>query len=135
MRNVRMKVSIARALAAVMMALAMGIVGGVQAAQRSSTLPEGEYDCGGGYTYRAMGKVDIKGSQFRYRPFGEVVNAFAPYTIDAGGEIRWGGPFGGLDDAPAKIVTSTREAWGFNINYQGSADGLVNTMSCHAPGQ
>ena len=39
-------------------------------------LVNGEYDCGGGYTYRAMGKVDIQGGRYRYRPYGDVVSGF-----------------------------------------------------------
>ena len=105
------------------------------AAASGGGLTDGEYDCGGGYTYRAMGKVDIRGDRFRYRPYGEVVGGFAPYAVDARGAIRWGGHFGGLDDPPARIVASTREAWGFNVKYQGSPGALVNTMSCHAPGR
>ena len=83
----------------------------------------------------ACALVEIKGGQFRFRPFDEVVGGFAPYTVDANGAIRWGGRFGGLDDPPAKIVGSKREAWGFNVMYQGSPGALVNTMSCHAPGK
>ena len=98
-------------------------------------LADGEYDCGGGYTFRAMGKVDIKGNQFRYRPFDEVVGGFAPFSVDSAGAIHWGGPFGGLDDPPARIVESKRESFGFNVNYQGSPGALINTMSCHAPGR
>ena len=106
-----------------------------QAASGEAALTDGPYDCGGGYTYRHMGYVDIKGGQFRYRPYDEVVNGFAPYSLEANGAIRWGGQFGGLDEAPAKIVLSKREAWGFNVMYQGNPNGLVNTMSCHAPGK
>jgi hypothetical protein len=98
-------------------------------------LSDGEYDCGGGYTYRAMGKVDIKGDQYRFRPLDASGGAFAPYTVDANGAIHWGGHFPGLDDPPARITESKREAWGFNVMYQGSPDALVNTMSCHAPGK
>ena len=101
--------------------------GGVAAA---GGLPDGEYDCGGGYTFVAMGKIDIKGDRFRYRPFGKVVRDFAPYSMDANGVITWGGKFGGLDDPPARIVKSTRERWGFNVNFQGNPNALVNTMSC-----
>jgi hypothetical protein len=106
-----------------------------RAAAGDGGLADGMYDCGGGYTYRAMGKVDIRVGQFRYRPYDEVINGFAPYSVDASGTIHWGGAFGGLDDPPARIVTSKREAWGFNVKYQGSPGGLINTMSCHAPGK
>lgn len=105
------------------------------ASYANGSLVDGAYDCGGGYTYRHMGTVDIKGGQFRYRPFDENVGKFAPYSVDAGGAIHWGGPFGGLDDPPAKIVASTREKFGFNVKYQGTPGGLTNTMSCHAPGK
>ncbi len=102
---------------------------------RAVGLTDGAYDCGGGYTYRHMGTVDIRGGQFRYRPFDEAIGGFAPYSVDANGAIHWGGHFGGLDDPPARIVRSKREQWGFNVMYQGSPGGLVNTMSCHAPGK
>ena len=69
-------------------------------AAASGGLPDGAYDCGGGYTYRHMGIVDIKGNQFRYRPFDEQVAGFGPYTVNAGGTIHGGGHFGGLDDLP-----------------------------------
>ncbi|HZT86631.1 MAG TPA: hypothetical protein VFA12_01595 [Stellaceae bacterium] len=98
-------------------------------------LADGTYDCGGGYTYRAMGKVDIKGDQYRYRPYDDPGGSFAPYTVEPNGAIRWGGHFGGLDDPPARIVDSTRESFGFNVRYQGSPGALINTMSCHAPGK
>ena len=101
----------------------------------SGGLADGEYDCGGGYTYRHMGMVDIKGNQFRYRPFDEAVAGFATYSVDASGAIRWGGHFGGLNDPPARITESTREKWGFNVKYQGTPGGSINTMSCHAPGK
>jgi hypothetical protein len=98
-------------------------------------LTDGAYDCGGGYTYRHMGTVDIKGNQFRYRPFDEQVGGFAPYTMNASGAIQWGGQFGGLDEPPAKIVESKKESFGFNVMYQGRPGALINTMSCHAPGK
>ena len=82
-----------------------------------------------------MGTVDIKGGQFRYRPFDENVGGFASYSVGAGGVIQWGGHFGGLDDPPARIVDSQVESFGFNVRYQGTPGGLINTMSCHAPGK
>lgn len=117
--------------------LALGLATGGYAnrAAAAGGLADGEYDCGGGYTYRAMGKVDIQGNRFRYRPYGDVVNGFAPFSVDASGAIQWGGPFGGLDEAPAQIVASKREAFGFNVMYKGNPTALVNTMSCHAPGK
>src|SRR5262249_36539270 len=98
-------------------------------------LVDGAYDCGGGYTYRHMGTLDIRGGQFRYRPFDENTGSFAPYSVDASGMIHWGGPFGGLDDRTAGIVDSKVESFGLNVRYQGTASGLINTMSCHAPGK
>lgn len=115
--------------------LVVAFVGSLHPAHAGGGLADGEYDCGGGYTYRAMGKVDIKGDSFRYRPFEEVANGFAPYSVDVDGAIQWGGPFGGLDEPPARIVKSTRETFGFNVQYQGNPNGLVQTMSCHAPGK
>ena len=96
-------------------------------------LADGEYDCGGGYTFRAMGKVDIQGGKFRFRPSGDVLSGFAPYSVDGSGHITWGGHFGILDDAPASIIASTKENWGFNVQYQGTQGGNINTMSCQAP--
>ncbi len=97
-------------------------------------LASGEYDCGGGYTYRAMGKVDVQGGRYRYRPYGDVVSGFQAFSV-AGGKIAWSGKFGGLDDPPAQIVESTIEPFGFNVKYKGNPNGLINTMSCHAPGK
>ena len=96
-------------------------------------LADGEYDCGGSNPFRAMGKVDIQNGRFRYRPFGKVINAYAPYSVGADNKITWGGPFGGLDTAPAQIVMSKREKWGFNVDYKGNPNGLTYTMSCSAP--
>jgi len=101
----------------------------------AADLADGEYDCGGGYTYRPMGKLDVKGSQFRYRPYGDVQNGFAPYSIGAKGAITWGGHFGDLDDPPARILESSVERFGLNVKYQAKPGGLINTMSCHTPGK
>ncbi|MCX7363491.1 MAG: hypothetical protein NTV97_16790 [Alphaproteobacteria bacterium] len=122
---------------AVMGLLGSALVTGGYASRAAAAggLVDGEYDCGGGYTYRAMGKVDIQGNRFRYRPYGDVINGFAPFSMDASGAIQWGGPFGGLDEAPAQIVASKREAFGFNVMYNGNPTALINTMSCHAPGK
>ncbi|HEY1472686.1 MAG TPA: hypothetical protein VGF53_01225 [Pseudolabrys sp.] len=98
-------------------------------------MADGEYDCYGGYTPRATCKLDIKGGQFRYRPYDKVESGFAPYSVTAAGAIQWGGHFGGLDDPPARIVASVRENWGLNVKYQDSPGGLINTMSCRAPGK
>ena len=114
---------------------AAAVLGSMVSAGAAGGLADGEYDCGGGYTYRHMGKVDIKGSQFRYRPYDEPVGAFTSYSVDASGAIHWDGQFGGLDDPPARIVDSKRENWGFNVRYQGTPGGPINTMSCHAPGK
>jgi len=94
-------------------------------------LADGSYDCGGGYTYHAMGNVDIKGGQFRWRPYGEVTDGFASYSVDGSGAIHWGARFAGLDDPPAHIVDSTKESFGFNVRYQATPDSLIDTMSCH----
>lgn len=118
-----------------MLSLALTVFGCGVAAAAIGGLADGEYDCGGGYTYRAMGKVDIRNGQFRFRPYGDVVGGFAPYSINASGAIQWGGPFSGLDDPPGRIVASTRESWGFNVKYQATPGGSINTMSCHAPGK
>ena len=107
---------------------------GASAACAAGGLADGAYDCGGGYTYRHMGTVDIRGGQFRYRPFDEGSPSFAPYSVE-GSAIRWGGHFGGLDDPPARIVESKVEKFGFNVMYQGRPGALINTMSCHAPGK
>ena len=98
------------------------------AAAGTGGLADGEYDCGGGYTYRAMGKVDIQGATYRYRPYDEVVNGFQAYSV-TDGHIQWSGQFGGLDDPPARIVDSTVEPFGFNVQYQGEPGALINTMS------
>lgn len=121
------------AAATTLLAVALSAAAYDRPAMAAGGLPDGEYDCGGGYTYRAMGKVDIRNGQFRYRPYDTVVNGFAPYSLGADGRIAWGGPFGGLDEAPARIVETKREPFGFNVMYQGRPGALINTMSCHAP--
>ncbi len=119
--------------AGVVLALAALLPFAVEAA--TSALADGEYDCGGGYSFFHMGKVDIKGDQFRYRPNDQAVGGFASYSVDARGAIHWDGRFAGLDDPPARIVDSTRQSFGFNVRFQASPGGLINTMSCHAPGK
>ena len=98
-------------------------------------LADGEYDCGGGYPFRAMGKVDIQGATFRYRPMDEAHGGFAPYSVDADGTIHWGGPFPGIDEAPAHVTVSSRQPFGFNVSWVASEGGMQDTMSCHAPGK
>jgi hypothetical protein len=98
-------------------------------------LADGEYDCGGGYPFRAMGKVDIQGATFRYRPLDEAQGGFAPYTVDADGTIHWGGPFPGIDEAPAHVTVSSRQPFGFNVSWVAHDGGMQDTMSCHAPGK
>ena len=96
----------------------------------SGGLTDGVYDCGGGYTFRAMGNIDIKGGQFRYRPYGDVVDGYHPYSVD-GGNIQWGGKMGGLDEPPAAVVSSNKIPTGFNVNYKGNPNGIIDTMSCN----
>ena len=129
------------ALAAAALSLLAACGGGAPSATAASAggggLADGQYDCGGGYTFTAMGKVDIKGGQYRYRPFGDVTQGFAPYSVAADGTIQWGGKMGALDDAPAALAGSNRTPTGFNVNYKGNPDALTNTMSCNlerAPG-
>jgi hypothetical protein len=107
---------------------------GGSAAAGSGGLTDGAYDCGGGYEFRHLGIVDIQGGTFRYRPGDQAVGGFAPYSV-AGGQITWGGRFGGLDDPPGQIISSTVQPFGFNVQYQASPGGMTNTMSCHAPGK
>jgi hypothetical protein len=122
-------------MTAMLLSGAAMLLGSAFEASATGALPDGVYDCGGGYRPVHMGKVDIKGDQFRYRPYDKVGGDFAPYSAEPNGAIHWAGHFGALDDPPARIVESTREAWGFNVKYQGSPGGLTNTMSCHAPGK
>ena len=82
--------------------------------------------------FRSFGKVDIQGGAYRYRPNGDVVGGFQPYSV-GGGQIQWSGHFGVIDDAPSRILGSTVETWGFNVKFQSSPGGLIVTMSCHAP--
>ena len=96
----------------------------------SARLPAGEYDCGGGYPFRAMGKVDIKGSEYRYRPYEDVVSGFKSYSVDENGAIHWSGRFGGLDDPPAQIDMTTKESFGFRVSYRSKPGGSVDQMDC-----
>jgi hypothetical protein len=82
-----------------------------------------------------MGKVDIQRATFRYRALDAPGGTFAPYSVDAGGQIHWGGPFPGIDEPPAHLTTSTRESFGFNVKFQVNPGSYEDTMSCHAPGR
>ncbi|HEX3920624.1 MAG TPA: hypothetical protein VHW60_25060 [Caulobacteraceae bacterium] len=94
-------------------------------------LPDGVYNCGDGA--RVLGKVDIQGATFRYRPQDATGGIFAPYAVTASGQIHWGGPFPGLEAPPGRVTTSTREATGFNVSYQPTPESAEQTMSCVGP--
>lgn len=95
-------------------------------------LPSGEYDCSqsasGGIV--AMAKVDIKGSTYRYRPYGEVKQGFAPYTLGADGKLKWGGKMGALDAAPSVLLGSEKMDWGFRVHFRSTPGGYAEDMDC-----
>jgi hypothetical protein len=102
------------------------------AGAEAATLPSGEYDCSDGK--QAMGKVEIKGAAFAYRPLGAFSAAFAPYQIDAAGHIQWGAALAGINDTPPEMIAqSTVEPWGFTVAFQASPTSPVQTMICQAP--
>ncbi len=109
---------------------------GPGAAPASAPLPSGEWDCSvsaGTYqhpTIRPMGRLEIRGLQYRFRPFGKVTDGFAPYSVGADGALRWGGHLGGLDRAPSRLVASRKTDSGLNVQFRVSPTAYVETMSC-----
>lgn len=106
-------------------------------AEGGGGLADGSYDCstmGGSFDHpgiQPMGHVEIKGGRFRMHVLDETNPPFSPYSVDPGGAIHWGGPMGGLTDAPSTLLDSTKEDWGFNVKYRLSATSMIDTMSCH----
>jgi hypothetical protein len=94
-------------------------------------LPDGVYDCSEGA--QALGKVDIQGATFRFRPADVPGGVFAPYSVNAAGQIHWGGAFRVIEDPPARLTTSTRLATGFNVGIQATPEGAEATMVCAGP--
>ena len=98
----------------------------------SPALADGAYDCTDGL--HAMGEVDIKGATFRYQPLGAFSGSFAPYQVDAAGNIQWGAPFAGLNDTPPEAITqSTAAPWGFSVTFIASPAALPQMMICRPP--
>jgi hypothetical protein len=108
--------------------------------QRSTTataLANGEWDCSvsaGTFqhpTVRAMGRLDVRGLQYRFRPFGNATDGFAPYAVGTGGSLRWGGYVGGLNRSPSRIVESRKNAdGGISVKFRVSPTAYVETMTC-----
>lgn len=102
-----------------------------------AALANGEYDCAvssGAWSnpnVMAMGRMDIQGMTYRFRPYGKVTGGFAPYAIGGDGSLRWGGHMGGLDAAPSRLLDSRKTPQGFNVRYLVRQDALADTMSCH----
>ena len=94
-------------------------------------LPDGVYDCGDGE--HVLGKVDIQGATFRYRPLDATGGVFSPYSVNTSGQIHWGGAFPGIDDPPARVTTSTRIATGFKVNFKAAPAGDEATVNCIGP--
>jgi hypothetical protein len=132
----QMQTNAAEASAAAVNAAAGNVVAGPGGAPGAPppALADGEYDCSDGL--HALGKVDIKGPTFRYRPLGAFSGSFAPYQVDAAGAIQWGAPFAGLNDTPPEMITqSSVEPWGFTAMFLASPGALTQTtMICKAPG-
>lgn len=103
----------------------------------SAPLPNGTYDCATGTgTYqhpmiRADGQFDIRGLTYRFRPFGNVTNGYAPYTVGADNAIRWGGPVGGFTLPPSQILETKKTDYGFYVSYRTTPGGYVETMTCN----
>lgn len=100
-------------------------------------LPDGEYDCAigsGSFSHPnvvPMGRLDIKGSSYRFRPLGHASTGFAPYSVERNGSIHWSGHMGALDAPPSVLVRSTKTPQGFNVVYLVRPGADADTMSCH----
>lgn len=103
----------------------------------NAPLRAGEYDCAVSSGYFShpnvvpMGRFDIRGGSYRFRPFGKVTQGFAPYTIGGDGSLHWGGRMGGLDIPPSVLVRSYKTPQGFNVVYRVKNGTDADTMSCH----
>ena len=96
----------------------------------AAPLRAGEYDCGAGAG--TLGRIDIAGETYRFRPYGKAKDRFAPYQTGGDGSIRWEGHMGALDRAPSALVDSMRTPQGFDIRYRVRPGAPIDTMRCHA---
>lgn len=102
----------------------------------TARLQDGEYDCAimrGDSRHLGvvpMGRMDVRGDTYRFRPLGTATGGFASFSADADGTLHWNGRMGALDEPPSVIVRSYRTPEGLNIEYRvkpGTADDI---MSC-----
>ena len=111
----------------------VGASGGSTASAGGAQLASGEYDCsravaGGGIM--PMGKMDIKGGQYRFRSLNTVTDGFTPYSLADDGTLTWGGKMGGLDTPPSVLVWSKKLDWGFRVRFRVSPTDYVEDMDC-----
>lgn len=96
-------------------------------------IADGEYDCASSSSagIMPMGKMDIDGDTYRFRPFGNVTDGYSDYSV-SGTAISWSGPMGGLTAPPSAIQDSTvTSGTSFNVRYLPRPGGYTETMSCH----
>lgn len=103
----------------------------------ATPLANGEYDCAisyGGFSHPnvvQMGRMDIAGKTYRFRPMGKATDGFAGYSVGGDGSLHWAGHMGALDKAPARLLDSRKTPEGFNVRYMPRPGGDADTMSCH----
>jgi hypothetical protein len=95
-------------------------------------LANGQYDCAipMGMGVMPMGRVDISGSTYRFRPMGNVTQGYAGYSVGGDGTIHWAGKLGDMEKPPSVVISSNVRAYGFSIYYRSSPSGFAETMSC-----
>ena len=116
-------------------AIAVAIVfsaGALGASASAATLANGEYDCAipNGMGVMPMGRMDISGSTYRFRPMGNVTQGYASYSIGSDGTIHWGGKLGEMNTPPSVVMSSNVRTYGFSVYYRSSPGGFAETMSC-----
>ncbi len=126
---------LAAALASLMI-LAVGSAAGAEVATSAAPLAGGEYDCAvpNGMGVLPLGRMDIRGGSYRFRPLGKVTQGFAAYSVGAGGVLHWSGGVGGLTQTPSVILESAKTTYGFRIKYRASPGGFAESMTCRHMG-
>ena len=112
------------------------VAGGPAAPRPGAPLRDGEYSCvisSGAFSRPnivVMGRMDIRGQSYRYRPFGKVTQGFAPYSMGGDGTLRWGGRMSGLDAPPSMLIKSYRTPEGFIVQFRANPRAYVENLTC-----
>src|ERR1700684_3253871 len=85
-------------------------------------LANGQYDCAipMGMGVMPMGRMDISGSTYRFRPMGKVTQGYAAYAVGGDGTIHWAGKLGDMEKPPSVVISSHTRAYGFSVYYRAS---------------